>query len=232
MTWSPIRWIAAALLMAACTASPALAQDDTPEPGYAVQGVYVGIAPLVDFRFDGPSFNGETVYQEINGPQVGILPKLETLNMLRAVVGFRSRPLAIEFSYERANPNGTFDGFPVSTTFQAVNVDSRWFFNTSGRLQPHVVVGISFPTLTIMDGVTDGTVVGDARWRATGLNTEVGLTIMATPRAGVSLGYVFRPLWFTTVRGLNDQTFELHPPFHESNASPEIMAFFIFGKHR
>jgi hypothetical protein len=232
MTWAPLRSFAITTTILACAALPAAAQDDSSEPGYAVQGTYVGVAPLLGFALDGITFNGETAFQEIDGPQIGILPKLDKKNMLRAVVGFRARPVAIEFSYELSHPGGTFQGLPVSSKFQAFNIDSRWFFNTFGRIQPHIVVGIAFPLLTVFDGVSDGTSIGDARWRATGLNTEVGLTIYANPRAGVSVGYVYRPLWFTTVRGLNDSTFELRPRFRESSANPEVLAFFTFGKRR
>src|SRR5690242_11121240 len=193
MTLSGCRALTLAMAALCVVSTSVFAQDDGPPPGYAAQGTYIGIEPLINTTFDGITFDGQGVYQEIGGPQIGILPKLDRKNTLRVVVGFRSRPLALEFSYERATHGGTFLGLPVDSVSQAFNIDSRWFFNTAHRLQPHILIGLSFPLLTVKDGVTDGVEIGDARWRATGLNTEVGVSYFVTPHAGVSVGYAYRP---------------------------------------
>ncbi len=213
-------------LLATVIAHPAAGQQVG--RGFAREGIYVGIAPQVNATFDGVSFDGLTLYERIGGTEVAILPKLDEQTTLRALVGFRSQPLALEFSFERARHGGTFDDVPVRSVLTAFNVDGRFFFRTLARVQPHLVVGISIPLLRVEDGSFDDPLLGDARWRGTGLNTEVGVTVFATPRLGLSLGYVYRPIWFTTVRGVHDESLELIPKFRESSAHPSVMAFWTF----
>src|SRR5688572_14299101 len=154
--------ISSAALLAACAAllvaapSPASAQIATfartqstqTEPGFAREGMYLGGAFLPNFTLDGRTFDGETVYREIDGDEVDLLPRLNTQHMLRAVVGFRSRPFALEISYERTQHRGTFLDEEGDANFNAFNVDGRLFFLTAGRIQPHVVVGLAVPWLT------------------------------------------------------------------------------------
>jgi hypothetical protein len=201
--------------------------------GYAYEGTYIAIAPQLNATLDGITFDGETLYREIGGTEVSILPKLDRRNTWRGIVGFRSEPMALEFSYERRPHKGMFLDEPFDATFQVVNVDARFFFNTKRRIQPHAVVGIAFPWLTIKGGSFDDfesptPEVGDARWRGTGLNTELGITAFVTPRAGVSIGYAYRPIWFTTERGVSRTIFELRPRFRESSGNATVMIFATF----
>jgi hypothetical protein len=211
-----------------CLAVAATAHGQGRPPGYAREGTYVGIAPQVDATLDGVSFDGLTVYRRVGGTELAILPKLDRRTMMRAIVGFRSRPLAIEFSFERARHGGRFENVPVESVLTAFNVDGRFFFLTDRRVQPHAVIGISVPMLRVEDGSVDDPLVGDARWRGTGLNTEFGVTVFASDRFGVSVGYVYRPMWFTTVRGVRDEPLELLPEFRETSTNPTIMAFWTF----
>jgi hypothetical protein len=206
-------------------ARPAAGQDGA---GYAHQGVYVGLAPQINATLDGVSFDGETLYERVGGTEVAILPRLDEQTTMRVLVGFRSRPLALEFSYERARYGGTFVDAPVESVLSAFNVDGRFFFRTAERVQPHLLIGLSVPILRVEDGSFDDPLLGDAKWRGTGLNTEVGVTVFVSPRVGVSVGYVYRPIWFTTVRGVHDEPLELIPKFRESSAHPTVMAFFTF----
>jgi hypothetical protein len=213
------------LLIAAVT--PASAQSPR---GFAKEGMYVGVAGLPNFTLDGRSFDGETLYVQVDGDEVDLLPRLDTQHMFRGVVGFRARPFALEFSYERTNHQGTFLDEPGKATFNSVNVDGRVFFLTHGRIQPHVVVGIALPWLTVVDGSADEVTgdIADARWRGPGLNTEAGVTIFPHPRIGISVGYAFRLIGFRRVKGVGDEVLELDPPFKETSGSPVVMGFFTF----
>ena len=204
------------------------AEGQSGRPGFAREGTYVGLAPQVNATFDGVSFDGLTIYQRVGGTEQMILPKLDQQTMIRLVAGFRSRPLALEFSFERASHGGTFDGVPVESVLTAFNADGRFFFLTERQVQPHVVIGISVPLLRVEDGSFDDPLLGDARWRGTGLNTEFGLTFFVTNRFGVSVGYAYRPIWFTTVKGVHDEPLELLPKFRETSANPTVMAFWTF----
>ena len=213
-------------LLLLAPAPPALAQAP---PGLAKEGMYVGVAGMPDFTLDGVSFDGETLYQEVDGDEFAILPRLDTQDMLRAVVGFRARPFALEFSYERTRHQGTFGGVAGEATFQSVNVDGRIFFLTSGRIQPHLVVGLALPWLTVIDGSSNEAFeVADATWRGPGLNTEAGITFFPHPRIGVSVGYAFRLMGFRRVKGVSGEIFQLDPPFRETSGSPVLMGFFTF----
>jgi hypothetical protein len=215
--------------IALLVATPALAQSPRGPRGFAKEGMYLGVAGLPNFTLDGRTFDGETLYQEIDGDEIDLLPRLDTQHMFRGVVGFRARPFALEFSYERTNHQGTFLDAPGEATFNSVNVDGRVFFMTAGRIQPHLVVGLALPWLTVVDGSSDDTLeVADARWRGPGLNTEVGITVFPHPRIGVSIGYAFRLIGFRRVKGISDEIFELKPPFKETSGSPVVMGFFTF----
>jgi hypothetical protein len=139
---------------------------------------------------------------------------------------------ALEFSYERARHDATFLEFPVGAVFNAVNVDGRFFFLTKQRFQPHFLIGLGFPWLTVDDGSFENDTleaeVGDARWRGPALNTEAGVTAFVTPRAGVSIGYSWRFIYFNRERGVSDTVFELKPAFRETSGNLVVMGFFTF----
>jgi hypothetical protein len=206
-------------------AAPALGQTSR---GYAREGVYVGLAGALDFTFDGDSFDGLTFYEAETGNEIFILPRLDEQMLRRLAVGFRSRTLALEFSYDRTVHDGEFAGFTTPATFNAVNADAKFFFLTEGRVQPHALVGISFPWLIVTDGSATPTLEGDASFRGQGLNLEGGITVYATPRVGASLGYAYRVIWFNRVRGVTDERFDLRPRFRETSGSLQLMGFFTF----
>ena len=91
--------------------------------------------------------------QEIDGDEIALLPKLDKQKMFRGVVGYRYEKAALELSYERTSHNGVFGEVGTGeATFQQLNVDTRFFFLTHGRIQPYILAGAGFPWLTIMDG--------------------------------------------------------------------------------
>ena len=64
----------------------------------------------------------------------------------------RTWQASIEVSYDRTAHHGTFVNLGGKATFQAVNVDGRYFFATRGRVQPHVLFGGNTPWFTVKDG--------------------------------------------------------------------------------
>ncbi len=223
------RWVPVALLLAGFV-TPVAAQDV--RVPFAKEGAYVGFAGLIDFNLDARSFDGQTIYKEIDGEEFSILPRLLGRNIPKFIVGFRTQKGALEFSYERGRHDATFLDFPVGAVFNAINIDGRFFLRTYDRFQPHFVVGLAFPWLTVDDGSfasdQDDADFADARWRGPALNTEAGLTAFITPQAGVSFGYAFRLIYFNRERGVSGKVFELKPPFRESNGNVVVMGFFTF----
>lgn len=206
-------------------ATPAWSQEHS---GFAKEGGYAGVAGLLDFTLDGLTFDGSSYYQKVNGEEVLILPRLEGRDMIRAILGVRGRRGAFEFSYDRTEHRGTFMGEAGDATFQAVNADGRFFFATSRRVQPHVLVGGALPWLTIKDGSFLDPDVGNGRFRGFGVNTEAGVTVYAHPRFGISAGYRHRVMWFDRATGVSDTMYELRPRFRETSGSVVLTGLFTF----
>jgi hypothetical protein len=215
-------WVAVTLVLSA----PARAQAPEPEPGFARERMYLGFSMLPNFTLDGVTFDGQTVYVEENGTETFLLPTLDERTMPRIVAGFRTRPFALEISYERTTHDGTFlDEFVGEAAFNVVNVDFKFFANTRSRVQPHFVAGLAFPWLKIYDGSFDGDLVGDGSFRGQGLNLEGGVTLLATPRIGVSAGFAYRVLWFNRATGVTDTIYRLRPRFRETSSGIIVMGF-------
>jgi hypothetical protein len=204
----------------------ASARAQTPaEPGFARERMYLGFSVLPDFTLDGVTFDGNTIYVEEGGDETFILPRLDKQVMPKIVAGFRTRPFALEISYERTTHDGTFQDLVGEAAFNVVNVDFKFFMNTRSRIQPHVVAGLAFPWLKVYDGVFDGDDVGDGRFAGQGLNLEGGVTLFATPSIGVSVGYAYRVLWFNRATGVTDTTYTLRPRFRETSNGVIVMGF-------
>jgi len=221
--------VAAAILLAS-TAASAEAQDVRPR--FAKEGVYAGFAGLINFNLDARTFDGETIYVEEDGEEFSILPHVSGRNLPKYIVGFRTGKGALEFSWERGRYDATFADFEVGTVFNSVNIDGRFFFRTHHFIQPHFLIGLGFPWVTVDDGSFESesadAAFGDARWRGPALNTEGGVTVFVTPRAGVSVGYSWRLIFFNRERGVSGRVFELRPPFKETSGNLVVGGFFTF----
>jgi hypothetical protein len=207
--------------------APAAAQV-APEPGYAKLGGFAGVTFVPAFTFDGETFDGLTVYKQVDGEELVFLPRLDEKPLIRFILGYRARHAALEVSYDRTQHDGTFMDEPMDATFQAVNVDGRFFFATRSRVQPHVLLGGSFPWFNVEDGGFLDPDIGDARFKGYGLNTEAGVTVFPTPALGISVGYSYRLIWFDRVTGVTDTLYELRPRFRETSGAVAISGTFVF----
>lgn len=198
------------------------------QSGAAKEGGFVGVTVMPAFTFDGETFDGQTYYQEIDGEELFFLPSLNERPLIRVILGYRAKSAAIEISYDRTQHDGTFMDVPLDATFQAVNVDGRYFFAPRSRVQPHVLVGGSFPWLNVEDGSVLGEDVGDARFKGYGLNTEAGVTFYPTRQLGIGVGYSYRVIWFDRASGATDRLGDLRPRFRETAGSIAITGTFTF----
>ena len=208
-----------ALVIACVVPAAAWGQE---QQGFAKLGGYAGGSFVPAFTLDGETFNGDTLYREIDGDEVALLPKLDKQKMFRGVLGYRYDKAALEFSYERTSHNGVFaEVLTGEATFQQLNVDTRFFFLTQGRVQPYVLVGAGFPWLTIKDSsflLDDPDAgIGDGRFKGYALNTEIGVTVYPHPQVGIVLGYEYRPIWFDRATGMTETRYDLRPRFRESS---------------
>ena len=217
--------IAAATLALCALSTPAFSQE---QRGWAKEGGYVAVSTLLDFTFDGKTFDGESYYQQVDGDEFMILPRLNGRNLVRGILGFRAEKAALELSYDRTNHDGSFLEGTGEATFQSVNVDGRFFLLTKGPVQPHVLVGGSIPWLTVKDGGFLNEDVGDARFRGYGVNTEAGVTVYPHPRMGIGVGYSYRVMWFDRATGVSETLYDLRPRFRETSGSVVMTGSFTF----
>jgi hypothetical protein len=192
------------------------------EQGFAKVGGYAGGSFSPAFTLDGKTFDGFTVYREVDGDEIALLPKLDTQKMFRGILGYRYERAAIELSYERTSHSGVFGEVIVGdATFQQLNLDGRLFFLTRARIQPYILAGAGFPWLTIKDGSflmdEPDAGLGNGRFKGYAVNTEVGVTVYPHPQLGIVLGYEYRPIWFDSATGITDTPYELRPRFRESS---------------
>jgi len=216
---------AAVPVLVASMSTPALSQE---REGFAKEGGYIGITGLLDFTFDGVTFDGSTGYIQVDGDEVMILPRLDKRNLVRAALGHRWQRASFEVSYDQTTHSGTFLEEVGEATFRSLNVDGRFYMATRRPLQPYVLVGGAVPWLTIKDGSFLNDTVGDARFRGWGVNTEAGVTVYPHPRVGVSVGYAYRMMWFDRASGATDTLFELRPRFRETSGSVALSGLFTF----
>jgi hypothetical protein len=218
--------VIACALFLGLLAKPAWCQETT--GGFAKVGGMVGVTFVPGFTFDGLTFDGETYYKEIGGDEMSFLPRLDKKDLIRTMIGFHGRQASLELSYDRTQHTGNFVEFPLETKFQAINVDGRFFLLTRTRVQPHMVVGGSFPWMSIKNGSFLHDKFGDARWRGYGLNLEPGVTVFPHHRIGVGVGYLYRAIWFDRTTGVSNRLFYLKPKFRETSSSLVLSGMVIF----
>jgi len=203
------------------------------QEGFAKVGGYAGGSFVPAFTLDGETFDGFTVYREVGGDEIALLPKLDKQKMFRGILGYRYEKAALEFSYERTSHHGVFGNVLTgAATFQQLNADVRFFFLTRGRIQPYGLLGGGFPWLSIKDGsfLADDldAGVGDGTFKGYALNTEVGVTVYPHPQIGIVLGYDYRPMWFDRGTGMTGKRYELRPRFRETSRGMVFTTLFTF----
>jgi hypothetical protein len=214
------------VLFALVLGVPAWSQE---QPGFAKEGLFVGVSGLPGFTLDGVTFDGSTYYQKVGGEEVLILPRFERKTMLRGVLGVRSTRGSFEVSYDQTKHDGTFLGVHgIESVFHSLNFDERIFLTPRRRIQPYGLLGGSIPWLTIKDGSFLDPNVGAASFRGFGVNTEAGVTVFASSRVGISAGYRYRVMWFDTASGVSRTTYQLRPRFRETSGSVVITGLFTF----
>jgi len=218
----------ARLFMTLCVLALPAAAWSQDQSGFARTGAFVAVSGVPDFTLDGLSFDGSSYYQEIDGDEIMILPRLNARTAIRGAIGFRAGRGSFEVGYEQTRHDGTFMDGIGEATFHSINFDERIFFLTSGRVQPYGLIGLSVPWLTVKDGSFLDPDIADGSFRGWGVNTEAGVTVFVHPRVGVNVGYRYRSMWFDSASGVSDTTYKLRPRFRETSGSIAIGASFTF----
>ncbi|HET7696352.1 MAG TPA: outer membrane beta-barrel protein [Vicinamibacterales bacterium] len=209
-------------------ALPAAAWSQEQSDGFARNGAYLAVSGVPNFTLDGLTFDGATVYKQVDGEEFMILPRLKAKTSVRALVGFRTTRGAFEIGYEQTRHVGTFLDISGEATFHSLNFDERIFFLTRGHIQPYGLVGLSAPWLTVKDGSFLDPDVADGTFRGFGVNSELGVAVFVHPRVGITAGYRYRAMWFDKASGVSETNYKLRPRFRETAGSLALGASFTF----
>jgi len=218
----------ATAIVTVCLLSRASAARAQEGGDFARNGFFVGATTVPAFTFDGVTFDGQSIYRQIGGDEILLLPRLESKAAIRGFAGFRATRGSFEVGYESLQQSATFLGLSGEAAFRVFNFDERIYAFTSKRIQPYGLAGFSLPWLTIKDGSLLHAQVGDGTYHGHGINMEAGATVFPHPRVGISAGYRYRLMWFDTATGVTNVRRDLHPKFRETAANFSIGAFFTF----
>jgi opacity protein-like surface antigen len=189
------------------TASAAWGQP--PAKRYAKEGAIVGVSATLDTTLEGDYFDGDHFFRD--SQEVFLVPQLNRRTNMRVMAGFRGGSGAFEASYEQTRHDGSFAGLTGFAMLHAINLDGRFFFATRHRVQPHVLVGLAIPWLTVEEGAATRTETGNVTYTGPGLNAGAGVTVYVHPRLGINLGYGYRAIWFLRGSGVLGKNNELKP---------------------
>jgi len=229
MTWNtPARRIATAAVTVSLLAFASAARAQDEGAGFARNGMFVGVTAVPAFTFDGVTFDGSSIYRQVGGDEILLLPVLESKPAIRGLVGYRLTRGSFEVGYESLQQDATFMGLSGEAAFHVLNFDERIYALTSKRIQPYGLAGFSLPWLTIRDGSFLHDSVGDGTYHGHGINMEAGAAVFPHRRVGITAGYRYRLMWFDTATGVTNKRYDLHPKFRETAGNVSISAFVTF----
>ncbi len=165
---------------------------------YAKTGFYVGLS--LPYNNISGDFNGDTV---LVGPSdIIIVPKIEDDYGFGILLGVTSGQGAGELSYLRTTHDASFLGGKGEVEYNMVNIDGKYYFLAHARVQPYLLLGLSFPWLIIKDGSASSSAVGDATFTGIGFNLGTGIAYYLHPRVSINAGINYKPLWYTRAEGV------------------------------
>lgn len=187
----------------------AVAWGQTPASRYAKEGAIVGVSGTLDTTLEGDYFDGDHFFRD--SEEVFLVPRLNRRSNMRVMAGFRGGSGAFEASYEQTTHDGSFAGLTGVARLHAINLDGRFFFATRTRVQPHVLIGLAIPWLTVEEGAATRTETGNVTYTGPGVNAGAGVTVYVHPRLGINVGYSYRAIWFLRGNGVLGRDNELKP---------------------
>jgi hypothetical protein len=170
---------------------------------YAKQGFYLGVTG--NYNTIGGDFDGKTVEGSFN--EVVAVPKVDDALGVGIVLGYRAQKGAIELSYVRSQHDTTFLGYPLGdATYNTINVDGKYFFNSDQPLQPFLLLGMCFPWLKVKNSSVSSEDFetlqsGDATFYGIGLNLGTGIAYYLNPRVAITGGITYRLNAYTGISG-------------------------------
>jgi hypothetical protein len=168
---------------------------------YAKTGIYVGLSlPYNNIEGD---FNGDTAL--VGASDIILVPSIENGFGFGISLGVTSGQFAGEINYLRTTHDGNFQGAKGDVEYNLVNLDGKYYFLAHKRVQPYLLMGLSFPWLTIVDGsatLSPTPSVGDATLNGIGLNLGTGIAYYLHPRISINAGIIYRPLLYTRAEGV------------------------------
>ncbi len=171
---------------------------------YAKTGIYMGLS--LPYNTIGGDFNGDTVL--VGSSDIILVPSIEGGYGFGITLGVTSGQVAGEMSYLRTTHDASFQGLKGDVVYNMVNLDGKYYFLAHERAQPYLLLGLSFPWLTIIDGsatLTAPPSVGDATFTGIGLNLGTGIAYYLNPRVSINAGINYRLVWYTRAGGVVEE---------------------------
>lgn len=110
---------------------------------------------------------------------------------------------AVELSFTQTQHDGSISGFPGGdVTYDAVDVDWRYFFRPEEQLQPFFQAGIGAAFATLEDSSTDGVSFGDADLSGVELGLGGGAEYYLSEHWSIGVRALYRYAFFDTAKGV------------------------------
>ena len=163
-------------------------------------GVYLagsGHFSTVDGRFDGQSVG-------LVGTEVFYLPRLNAGVGAGGLLGYRGFNWAYEAGgFYKAN-SSSLAGAQFDTSTLGFTFDIQWLPFVRANVQPYLSAGVGIATLTVANGSTDGTQVGDALYYLGGFRAGLGVEVWVDNRFFVRFQGIFRIDRVVGIQGVTD----------------------------
>jgi hypothetical protein len=191
--------------------------------GQSKDGFYIGVGlthSSIGGDFDGVSFVA-------GGGTVEAMPEIEDAFGIKYIVGFQSYIGAIDFSYNRSEHDGNWEGLEMSTVFETYNLDLKaLLLRDYYSVRPFLAIGFGINRLTVEDGFTDGFFVADATFEGYALRIGGGAELSLHDQVSIDVMGLYRWERYDKVEGLVEGDLPDNIDSHGATYSAEVK--FIF----
>jgi outer membrane protein W len=167
----------------------------------AKKGFYMGI---------GAAYN--TIHGDFNGAgglvgttEIIILPAIDNALGIDLHAGYGiTDAWAVELDIIASDHSGNWQGLKGDVYFTSFSINGKYNFQSSTKIQPYLMFGLSGNTLVINDGATGlyTGAVGDATLSGSGVNLGAGIENYIAEHLSLSLGLLYRVVEYDQAEGV------------------------------
>lgn len=175
-----------------------------------------GFSPRRGFYIDvhgmwaqlGGDFDGDTLL--VGSTDSIVIPDADSGLGFGLAFGHRWRRHALELAFTQTQHDGSI---PAATggdiTYNALDLDWRYFFRPDERFQPFVQAGFGFALATLEDASSGASGVGDADLSGLELGLGGGAEYYLSERWSLGLRALYRQAFFDTAEGVDGDSGEI-----------------------